>query len=232
MRQNKHNTGFTLIELVIVLMIIALLIAAIFKGNQLIDGAREKQLEKDFSNIPLMIYAYQDKYKAIPGDDKNAASRFSGITASVQNGDGDGLITGNWFDFNPETDNTIIWQHLRLANLMSGEINLSAPDYLPVNALGKLIDIQSVSNIANTSPINDAQGHALHGTYIICSRGIPGALALTLDIRLDDGNPGTGAMLITLEVGTFLAGAMPATVGTNTTTDISSDKPYIVCMGV
>jgi len=232
MSLHKHNIGFTLIELVIVLMIIALLIGAILKGKQLIDSAQEKQLEKDFSNIPLMIYAYQDKYKAIPGDDKNAASRFSGITASVQNGDGDGLITGNWFDFNPATDSTIIWQHLRLANLMTGEINLSAPDYLPVNALGKPIDIQSGSDVANASPINDLQGHALHGTYIICSRGIPGALAISMDIRLDDGNPGTGAMLITPEVGTFLAGAMPATVGTNSSTDISSDKPYIVCMGV
>lgn len=232
MSLKKDNNGFTLIELVIVLMIIALLIGAILKGKQLIDSAQEKQLENDFKNIPLMIYAYQGNYKAIPGDDRNAASRFSGIAASIQNGDSDGLIKGNWFDFNPATDSTIIWQHLRLANLMTGEINLSAPDYLPVNALRKPIDIQSGSNVVNTSPINDLQGHALQGTYVICSRGIPGALAISMDIRLDDGNPGTGKMLITPEVGTFVAGAMPATVGTNTSTDISSDKQYIVCMGV
>lgn len=232
MSLTKHNNGFTLIELAIVLMIIALLIGAILKGKQLIDSAQEKQLENDFSNIPLMIYTYQVKYKAIPGDDKIAASRFSGITASVQNGDGDGLISGNWFDFDPITDSTIFWQHLRLANLMTGEINLSAPDYLPDNALRKPIDIQSGSNVSNISPIKGLQGHALQGTYVICSRGIPGALAISMDIRLDDGNPGTGKMLITPEVGTFVAGAISATVGTNTSTDISSDKQYIVCLGV
>jgi len=232
MSLNKHSNGFTLIELVTVLIIIALLIGAILKGKQLIDSAQEKQLENDFKNIPLMIYAYQGKYKAIPGEDGNAASRFSCIADSIQNGDSDGLITGNWFDFNPATDSTIIWQHLRLANLMTGEINLSASDYLPLNALRKPIDIQSGSNVANTSPINDLKGNALQGTYIICSRGIPGVLAISMDIRLDDGNPGTGKMLITPEVGFFVAGAMPATIGTKTSTDISSDKRYIVCMGI
>lgn len=84
---NEHirNSGFTLIETAIVLIIVTLLMGAILKGQQLINIAKEKQLEADFNNIPLMIYSYQDKFKAVPGDDKNAVLHFSGITDSIKN---------------------------------------------------------------------------------------------------------------------------------------------------
>jgi prepilin-type N-terminal cleavage/methylation domain-containing protein len=230
-KKYKRQAGFTLIEIAVVLMIAGSLMGAILKGQQLIDMAKEKQLESDFKNIPMMIYGYQDKYKAIPGDDKNAVNRFPGITDSVRNGDGEGLIAGKWFDFNPTTDSTLIWQHLRLAGLMNGETNLFSSDYMPQNALGKAIDLHSGSDYGSP-PILDLQGHALQGTYTICSRGIPGELAISLDIRLDDGNPGMGQMLVTPDVEPYTAGAVPATVGTNASTDIAFNKLYIVCLAV
>lgn len=231
---NGHikNSGFTLIETAIVLIIVTLLMGAILKGQQLINIAKEKQLEADFNNIPLMIYSYQDKFKAVPGDDKNAVLHFSGNTDSVKNGDGEGLITGNWFDFNPANDNTIIWQHLRLAGLMSGETDMYSPDYLPKSSLGKAIDIHSGSDDPNTSPILNANGNALKGTYVICSRGISGDLAISMDIRLDDGNPSSGHLLVTPDSGTFKAAASPSTIGTGTASDISPDGQYIVCMAI
>lgn len=228
----KRGYGFTLIEVAIVLIIAALLMGATLKGQQLINVAKEKQLEADFNNISLMIYGYQDKYKALPGDDKNATYHFAGAQTIIHNGDGEGLILGNWFDFNPVSDNTLIWQHLRLAGLMEGDISLSSPRYIPQNSLGKPIDIQSGVSNSNNAPIKSLLGDALHGGYIICSRGIPGEMALSLDIRLDDGNPATGKMLATPDINPFSVGAIPATVGTNTATDITSAKLYIVCLGV
>lgn len=230
----RHNRciGFTLIETAIVLIIVSLLLGAILKGQQLINIAKEKQLEADFSNIPLMIYSYQDKFKAVPGDDKNAASHFSGNTASVKNGDGEGLIAGNWFEFNQASDNTIIWQHLRLAGLMSGETDIQLPDYLPKSSLGKAIDIHSGSDNPNISPILNANGDALKGSYVICSRGISGDLAISMDIRLDDGDPSRGHLLATPDSEVFIAAASPSTIGTNTSSDILPDGQYIVCMGV
>jgi prepilin-type N-terminal cleavage/methylation domain-containing protein len=228
----NHNSGFTLIETAVVLIIIALLMGASLKGQQLINVAKEKQLEADFENIPLMIYSYQDKFKAIPGDDKNALSHLSGNASNIKNGDGEGMIAGNWFDFNPSNDNTIIWQHLRLAGLMSGETDMHLPDYLPKSSIGKAIDIHSGSDNPNTSPILKANGTALKGTYIICARGISGDLALSMDIRLDDGNPSSGSVLVTLDTDTFTVAALPSTIGTNTPSDILPDGQYIICMGV
>lgn len=230
-RKYKRSKGFTIVEMAVVLIISTLLMGATLKGQQLINVAKVKQLAADFSNIPMMIYGYQDKYKAIPGDDRNAANRFSGMAASVQNGDGEGLIAGKWFQFNSTTDSSLIWQHLRLAGLMSGETDLWSANYMPQNSLGKSIDIQSGSDYGSP-PIVDLLGQPMHGTYTVCSRGIPGELVISLDTRLDDGNPGMGRMLATPEVDTFGSSAQAATVGTGTSTDISSAKQYIVCMSV
>jgi prepilin-type N-terminal cleavage/methylation domain-containing protein len=228
----KNSSGFSLIEISVALIIISLLLGGILKGQQLINIAKEKQLESDFINLPRMIYSYQDKFKALPGDDIKAVSRFSGTGHSVQNGDGENMITGDWFEFNPTKDSSIIWQHLRLAGLMDGETNMSSPNYFPKNSLGKAIEIQSAPSIASESPILDGHGNALKGTYIICSRGISGELVMSLDIHLDDGNPSSGSVLATEDNGTFTIAASPATIGTNTMSDISRDNLYTVCMGV
>ncbi len=71
--KNKQS-GFTLIEIAIVLVIIGLLLGGVLKGQELINSAKVKNLANDFRNIPVFIYGYQDKYKAIPGDDANVVT--------------------------------------------------------------------------------------------------------------------------------------------------------------
>src|ERR1700674_4745393 len=65
----KQQSGFTLVEIAIVLVIIGLLLGGILKGQELINSAKVKNLANDFRVIPTYIYAYQDKFKALPGDD-------------------------------------------------------------------------------------------------------------------------------------------------------------------
>ena len=68
----RKQSGFTLIEIAIVLVIIGLLLGGILKGQELINSAKVKSLAQDFRNIPIYIYGYQDKYKALPGDQTQA----------------------------------------------------------------------------------------------------------------------------------------------------------------
>ena len=68
----RNQSGFTLIEIAIVLVIIGLLLGGVLKGQELINSAKVKNLATDFKNVPIYIYGYQDKYKALPGDDANA----------------------------------------------------------------------------------------------------------------------------------------------------------------
>src|SRR5512146_250478 len=99
----RNQSGFTLIEIAIVLVIIGLLLGGVLKGQELINSARVKNLATDFKNIPVYIYGYQDKFRALPGDDACAyTATVSGVTCTghmtaptanaVPNGNGNGVI--------------------------------------------------------------------------------------------------------------------------------------------
>ena len=66
----KPQTGFTLVEIAIVLLVVGLLLGGVMKGQALIDSARVKNLAQDLRSVPAMIHAYQDRFRALPGDDR------------------------------------------------------------------------------------------------------------------------------------------------------------------
>src|SRR6186997_1871304 len=93
----SQQSGFTLVEIAIVLVIIGLLLGGILKGQELINSAKVKNLANDFRVIPTYIYAFQDKFKALPGDDANVAAHVSGATLATTGGTvGNGVIDGHW----------------------------------------------------------------------------------------------------------------------------------------
>jgi prepilin-type N-terminal cleavage/methylation domain-containing protein len=57
---NNKQSGFTLIEIAIVLVIIGLLLGGVLKGQELINSAKVKNFATDFRNIPLV-------YLRLPG---------------------------------------------------------------------------------------------------------------------------------------------------------------------
>ena len=73
----RKQTGFTLVEIAIVLVIIGLLLGGILKGQEMITQAKIKNVIADFSGISAAYHGYQDRYRAIPGDDPNAATRWT-----------------------------------------------------------------------------------------------------------------------------------------------------------
>ncbi|MEW6163185.1 MAG: prepilin-type N-terminal cleavage/methylation domain-containing protein [Nitrospirota bacterium] len=83
-----NRGGFTLIELAIVLVIIGIIIGAILKGGDIIEGARHKKLTSECRKWETLTWAFMDRKGAFPGD---------------FGGDKDGTIeTGE----NPKTDLT------------------------------------------------------------------------------------------------------------------------------
>ena len=79
----RKQTGFTLVEIAIVLVIIGLLLGGILKGQEMITQAKIKNVVADFSGISAAYYGYQDRYRAIPGDDSGAAARWTTPTAAT-----------------------------------------------------------------------------------------------------------------------------------------------------
>lgn len=63
-----HQRGFTLIEIAIVLVIIGLLLGGVLKGQELINQAKIKNVANDLNGVSVAVYAYQDRYKRLPGE--------------------------------------------------------------------------------------------------------------------------------------------------------------------
>jgi prepilin-type N-terminal cleavage/methylation domain-containing protein len=228
----QRQRGFTLIEIAIVLVIIGLLLGGVLKGQELINSAKVKNLAGDFKNIPVYIYGYQDKYKALPGDDPNVAAHVGGTgttpTACTGSGAGtcdvgNGIIDGNWDADTDAAESYVFWQHIRLAGFGPGSVDTSAAkkaEYLQRNAVGGQIGITNTSS-ANI-PIKN-----MKGTYVVCSNGIPGKFAKQLDTTLDNGDTTTGSVMVASASATAPRDAIPTT-GTGAIVD---DDPYLVCMG-
>ncbi len=88
----RNQTGFTLVEIAIVLVIIGLLLGGILKGQEMITQAKIKNAITDFSGISAAYFGYQDRYRATPGDDPQA-TRWTTPTAGIP-GNGNRVLGG------------------------------------------------------------------------------------------------------------------------------------------
>lgn len=162
------NKGFTLVEIAIVLVIVGLLIGGVLKGQEMITNAKLKRIESDNAGIAAAMFSYQDRYLQLPGDDSGAESRFDALDAGI-NGDGSGLIGGDWNDIDLTKETIYFWRHLRVSGLVPGG---QADTTLPSNAYGGKIGIH-----------DSALGI---GGHVLVFGALEGSIAKILEARLDD----------------------------------------------
>ncbi|MBY0429101.1 MAG: type II secretion system GspH family protein [Alphaproteobacteria bacterium] len=183
--ERQSNSGFTLVEVSIVLVVIGLLIGSVLVAVNILQNARITSTISTLQSIQSAVSTYNQNYGAVPGDDAKAASRF-GLTNS---GGGDGLVgTGSSFNDtaasaasgNGAYESRMVWSNLRAAGLIKGQgTNLDQPG----NPFGGVFGIQN--GAFTTSGIAS-------GTNVVCINNIPGDAASIIDQRQDDGNPQTG----------------------------------------
>jgi prepilin-type N-terminal cleavage/methylation domain-containing protein len=219
----RQQSGFTLVEIAIVLVIIGLLLGGILKGQELINSAKVKNIANDFRVIPTYIYAYQDKFRALPGDDKGVVAHLgpSPPAPTLTAGDGNGVIDGAVFDATgkPTGEALQFWQQVRVANLAAGPTDPLDSTYIPTNAVGGNISIASMS-----VPNNQPWILTMTGTYQICSKGILGKFVKQLDIQMDDGKTETGSMRAVVDTQAAPGGTAVLT------TAVDDSTAYTVCM--
>ena len=139
---NKTNqSGFTLVELAIALMIIGLLIGGVLKGIELVENARVTQVMRNVKAYETAMTSFQSIYSALPGDINSPDTRLPNCVAAsqcavagnangmVQDADPSGAPTGGV----PAGVNTTLnvpatstfearnfWLHLAVTGLISG----------------------------------------------------------------------------------------------------------------
>lgn len=223
MYPSSQSSGFTLVELAIVLMIIGLLIGGVLRGQELMNNARVSAVIQQVKAYDGALATFQDTYSMLPGDMVNPGARLPNCTTPACNtsGNGNGLIApigqspqalGTTTQAYPITgENATFWTHLAAAHLISG-VNPAAAvtandnswgQQFPASKIGGGFQVVTVAVPANvTSP--GASGPYLvligdpnRGHFV----GVPGQNAITgvqasqIDRKMDDGLPQNGDII-------------------------------------
>jgi len=218
----RSENGFTLVEIAIVLVIIGLLLGGILKGQEMITQAKIKNIVADFSGISAAYYGYQDRYRAIPGDDPNAGGAAGRWGAAAVSGDGNGQVGGTYNNVCPAVvvaaspESCKWWDHLRRAGFVSGNGGQQ-----PFNAVTGLLGVQTGDGAGGPIMGTDGAGVGGFSSLIVCSANLPDKIAIATDTQMDDGIPISGTVRGLLQNAPNPNTANPATAayaetGTNT----------------
>jgi prepilin-type N-terminal cleavage/methylation domain-containing protein len=223
--KNKKSTeaGFTLVEIAIVLVIIGLLLGGILKGQEMITQAKIKNAINDFNGVTVAVTSYQDRYRALPGDDPNATTRWT--VQAPASGDGNGIMLGKYKDNNTAGaggapaaagESNLFWQHLRIAGFVPGLTTLTGSGTPPPNATGGIIGVESA--------VVGASGLGFT-SLIVCSSNVPDKVAIAMDTQADDANSVSGQVRAQLQTA-----ANPDTAATPATAYVETAvNQYLVC---
>lgn len=162
-RKMNNNSGFTLVEIAIVMVIIGLLVGGILKGQAMIDNAKVKRVTEDMEGLRAATFAFLDRYGMLPGDEN---------AASIPPGDGN---DGNNNGLLQETDGWEI-EDLRLAGLLSG-----TGTALPTHGFGGTLRVDFIAIPAGSGGRNQ-----------IVATNLPAEVAAEIDLKFDDGVQTTG----------------------------------------
>ena len=158
----RAHSGFSLVELSIVLVILGLLTGGILSGQALIRAAELRSVNSQFQTYQAAIFSFRDRYMALAGD-MSMATRFWGFddtapsctnrtgaanagTAGTCDGNGDGQLAT--VPAGGSGERTEFWRHLARAGLIEGSYTgLAGPTNSSHAILGENVPRARISSV-------------------------------------------------------------------------------------
>jgi prepilin-type N-terminal cleavage/methylation domain-containing protein len=195
----SRQSGFTLIEIAIVLVIIGLLLGGVLKGQELITSARVRNLIAQQDGIKAAFFGFQDRFRAYPGDYASAHLTLKCPTGSSAgsclNGNGNGIIrveTGTTVTIGGVAsevhEEILAWMHLASAGFLNGSYTMTAGDAdpndrnNPNNPYNIFLQIMYDSVYADTTSPPPNKHNLKTGAQV------PVEIISEVDRKIDDGN--------------------------------------------
>ncbi|CAB4825182.1 unannotated protein [freshwater metagenome] len=188
----KKQSGFTLIEIAIVLVIIGLLLGGVLKGQELITSARVRNLISQQDGIKAAYFGFLDRFRALPGDYPQAVTNVSGATV-FGNGNGQIESAATPVSGSVATEDIAVWEHLSRAGFINGAYTHAAT-YSTASAINNPYSMFLVmrydNNYADT-------GTAATRHNLKTGNQIPADILAEVDRKVDDGNARLGTFRFT-----------------------------------
>lgn len=205
--------GFTLIELSIVLVIIALVAGGVLVGRNLIETASIRSEIRQTERFSTATHAFRLKYHALPGDLSNPATygltAYSSCVSPEMCGNGDGLIQSTTTDpgyVGSGGEMIMFWRHLSDAGLVSGNYDgLHEIFYAQARTVGSSFPRSQVQGAYGVAVYAiDSANHFRIGAMDIPGNNFNGpygdpytaAQAFNIDTKIDDGRPYSGGVIV------------------------------------
>ena len=203
----RKQTGFTLIEIAIVLVIIGLLLGGVLKGQELITSARVRNLISQQDGVKAAYFGFLDRFRALPGDYSQAVGNIALVTT---NGNGNGQIR-SIAAADAADEFILVWEHLSRAGFINGSYTYAAgaetPASAPTNPYARYIQV-IYDNVYGPVPAVGAVRHNIKTGNQISSE-----ILAEIDRKVDDGNPVLGVFQFSVYPGGTGASAGPAPTG-------------------
>ncbi|MDX1949972.1 MAG: type II secretion system protein [Rickettsiales bacterium] len=210
----NSKKGFTIIELVIVLVIVALIITGILGGQYLIEISRMQTLSKEITQYAALHTRFQEQYKQLPGDMDNAFTIWGTNCANTSarcNGTGN-LIYDN------QTETYKAWKHFELSKILDTTFTAITADshadcevgnrYPKLSLDGISFGFISVDNDAESSTSTTSYSTSLmriSSVPLSCSNLGKGLLTgdqiKFIDEKIDDGFAYSGKVITSQSIG-------------------------------
>lgn len=218
MRTPSSESGFTLVEIAVVVIVVGILVGGILKGGEIRRSMQVNSTATQIVDIRSAFKMFQDAYYYPPGDMLNPAGTLGNCNATPcsRPGDGNGMIgTTVASTYNLPTldsENDAAWAQLAAVGLVKGIIpNATIKEFgrsNPSTAIGAglIMFYKDVNDGNYTNVVLERQPNSGH--YIVSMAkadpiggqfdnnfNLSGRTIQALDKKVDDGLPNIGRLL-------------------------------------